>query len=161
MIEHFHIRVDDAVLDDLRRRLAQTRFPDQIEDTGWEYGIPVDYLRELVEYWRDAYDWRAQEARLNELAHFRTVIDGQSIHFVHARSPHADALPLLLTHGWPGSIVGVPRRHPPAHRSGGARRRGTDAFHVIAPSLPGYGFSEPTAHARLGRARASRARSSS
>ena len=87
------------------RRLARHAFPDQIADTGWEYGIPVDYLRELVEYWRDDYDWRAQEARLNELEHFRTTIDGQSIHFVHVRSPHADAFPLLLTHGWPGSIV--------------------------------------------------------
>ncbi len=77
MIEPFEIRVDDAVLDDLRARLAQTRFPDQIEDTGWEYGIPVDYLRELVEYWRDTYDWRAHEARLNDLAHFRTTVDGR------------------------------------------------------------------------------------
>ena len=104
-IEPFEIRVDDAVLDDLHDRLARVRLPDQIEGTGWEYGIPIDYLRELVDYWRDAYDWRAQEARLNELEHFRTRIDGQSIHFIHARSPHADALPLLLTHGWPGSIV--------------------------------------------------------
>ena len=77
MIEDFHIRVDDAVLDDLHRRLAHTRLPDQIEDTGWDYGIPVDYFGELVAYWRATYDWRAQEARLNELAHFRTVIDGQ------------------------------------------------------------------------------------
>ena len=90
-IEQFRIRVDDAVLDDLRSRLARTRIPDQIEGTGWEYGIPVDYLRELVEFWRDEYDWRAQEARLNELAHFRTTIDGQSMHLIHARSPHADA----------------------------------------------------------------------
>jgi len=104
-IERFVVRVDEAVLDDLRRRLANTRFPDRIEGTGWEYGVSVDDLRELVSYWRDGYDWRAQEARLNRLAHFRTCIDGQSIHFVHARSAHADALPLLLLHGWPGSIV--------------------------------------------------------
>jgi epoxide hydrolase len=144
VIDRFEIRVDDAVLDDLRRRLAQTRFPDQIEDTGWEYGMPVDYLRELVDYWRDTYDWRRQEARLNELAHFRTSIDGQSIHFTHARSPHADAFPLLLMHGWPGSIVEfldvIPRlTEPEAHGA-----RAADAFHVVAPSLPGYGFSEPT-----------------
>src|SRR5262249_50616828 len=143
-IERFEIRVDDSVLEDLRRRLAWTRFPDQIEGTSWEYGIPIDYLRELVEYWRDRYDWRAQEARLNELPHFRTCIDGQSIHFVHARSARADALPLLLTHGWPGSFVEFldvipPLTDPEAH--GG---RAADAFHVIAPSLPGYGFSEPT-----------------
>ena len=142
-IERFHIRVDDSILDDLRLRLARTRFPDQIEGTGWEYGTPIDYLRELVEYWRDEYDWRAQEARLNELEHFRTAIDGQSIHFVHARSGHADAFPLLLIHGWPGSVVEfldvIPRLTDPEAHGG----RADDAFHVIAPSLPGYGFSEP------------------
>jgi pimeloyl-ACP methyl ester carboxylesterase len=143
-IESFRIHVEDSVLDDLQSRLARTRLPDQIEGTGWEYGIPVDYLRELVEYWRGEYDWRAQEARLNELPHCRTRIDGQSIHFIHARSPHADALPLLLMHGWPGSVVEflevIPRlTHPEKHGGSDA-----DAFHVIAPSLPGYGFSEPT-----------------
>jgi pimeloyl-ACP methyl ester carboxylesterase len=143
-VERFEIHVEDAVLDDLRDRLARTRFPDQIEGTGWDYGIPTDYLRELVDYWRDEYDWRTQEARLNELEHFRTTIDGQSIHFIHARSPREDALPLLLTHGWPGSVVEfldvIPRlTHPEAHGA-----TATDAFHVIAPSLPGYGFSEPT-----------------
>jgi microsomal epoxide hydrolase len=101
-------------------------------------------LGELVAYWRDTYDWRAQEAHLNRLAHFRTVIDGQSIHFVHARSPNEDARPLLLTHGWPGSIVEfldvIPRLTDPEAHGG----RNTDAFHVIAPSLPGYGFSGPT-----------------
>jgi microsomal epoxide hydrolase len=142
--EPFEIRVDDSVLDDLRDRLASTRLPDQIDGTGWEYGIPVDYVRELVEYWRDTYDWRAEEARLNELAHFRTSIDGQSIHFIHARSPHAEAFPLLLTHGWPGSVVEfldvIPRLTDPEAHDGSA----TDAFHVVVPSLPGYGFSEPT-----------------
>jgi len=144
VIEPFEIRVDESVLDDLRNRLAQTRFPDQIEGTGWEYGIPADYVRELVEYWRDTYDWRAHEARLNELAHFRTSIDDQSIHFIHARSPHADAFPLLLTHGWPGSVVEfldvIPRLTDPEAHDGSA----ADAFHVVVPSLPGYGFSEPT-----------------
>ncbi len=142
-IERFRIRVDDADLDDLRSRLARTRFPDQIEDTGWEYGIPIDYLRELVAYWRDEYDWRAHEARLNELAHYTTRIDGQSIHFIHARSSHADAFPLLLTHGWPGSVVEflavIPRLTDPEAYGG----RAEDAFDVIVPSLPGYGFSEP------------------
>jgi len=143
-VSPFEIRVDDAVLDDLRRRLAHTRFPDQIEGTGWEYGVSVASLRDLVAYWRDTYDWRAAEARLNRLAHFRTRIDGQSIHFVHARSPHADAMPLLLLHGWPGSIVEfldvIPRLTDPTAHGGAA----ADAFHVVAPSLPGYGFSEPT-----------------
>ena len=143
-IEGFQLRVGDPVLEDLGSRLAQTRFPDQIDGTGWEYGIPVDYLRELAAYWRDTYEWRAHEARLNELAHFRTRIDGQSIHFIHACSPHAEALPLLLTHGWPGSVVEfldvIPvLTHPEAYGGSPA-----DAFHVIAPSLPGYGFSEPT-----------------
>jgi pimeloyl-ACP methyl ester carboxylesterase len=133
-VESFEIRVDDEVLDDLRRRLAATRFPDQIEGTGWEYGIPTSYVRDLVEYWRESYDWRAQEARLNQFDHFRTTIDGQSIHFIHARSPRADALPLLIVHGWPGSIVEFLDVIP----------RLTDEFHVVAPSLPGYGFSEPT-----------------
>jgi len=144
LIEPFEIRVDNSVLDDVRSRLAQTRFPDQIEHTGWEYGIPIDYLRELVGHWRDGYDWRVQEARLNELAHFRTDLDGQSIHFVHAHSPHPDALPLLLTHGWPGSVVEfldvIPQLTEPEAYGGSA----DDAFHVIVPSLPGYGFSEPT-----------------
>ncbi|MBV9410282.1 MAG: epoxide hydrolase N-terminal domain-containing protein, partial [Acidimicrobiia bacterium] len=104
-LERFDIHVDDAVLDDLRRRLDQTRFPDQIEGTGWEYGIPTSYVRELVQYWRDGYDWRAQEARLNQFDHFRTTIDGQSIHFIHARSSREGAFPFLLIHGWPGSVV--------------------------------------------------------
>lgn len=143
-IEAFEIRIDDAILDDLRRRLAGTRLPDQIEGTGWEYGIPVDYLRELVDYWRDDYDWRAEESRLNAFPHFTTRLDDQSIHFIHARSTHPDAFPLLITHGWPGSLVEfldvIPRlTQPEAHGGDPA-----DAFHVIAPSLPGYGFSEPT-----------------
>jgi len=144
VIERFEIRIDDSVLDDLRNRLALTRLPDQIDGTGWEYGIPMDYLRQLVEYWREAFDWRAQEARLNELPHFRTSIDGQSIHFIHARSAHADAFPVLLMHGWPGSVVEfldvIPRLTDPEAHDGSA----AEAFHVIAPSLPGYGFSEPT-----------------
>jgi len=143
-IERFQIHVDDSVLEDLRSRLARTRFPDQIEGTGWEFGIPMRYLRELVDYWRDKYDWRAQEARLNELPHFRTPIDDQPIHFVHARSRHADAFPLLLMHGWPGSIVEfldvLPGLIDPEAHGG----RAADAFHVVAPSLPGYGLSGPT-----------------
>jgi microsomal epoxide hydrolase len=143
-IEAFRIHVDDAVLEELRRRLAQARLPEPLDGAGWEYGTPPDWLRELVEYWRDGYDWRAHEARLNQLPQFRTRIDGESIHFVHARSAHPDALPLLLVHGWPGSIVEflevIPRLvQPEAHGASPA-----DAFHAIAPSLPGYGFSGPT-----------------
>jgi epoxide hydrolase len=134
VIEPFTIHVADAVLDDLRERLARTRFADQITGTGWEYGIPLDYLRELVAYWRDEFDWRAQEARLNALPQFRITIDGQSVHFIHARSPNPDALPLLLIHGWPGTVVEFLDVLP----------RLTDTFHIVVPSLPGYGFSEPT-----------------
>ena len=134
MIEPFEVHVDEAVLDDLRDRLARTRFADQIDGTGWEYGFPVDYLRELVAYWRNEFAWREQEARLNELPQFRTTIDGQSVHFVHACSPHDDAFPLILTHGWPGSFIEFLDVIPLL----------TDRFHVVVPSLPGYGFSEPT-----------------
>ena len=142
-IEPYGVHVDQSVLDDLRERLDRTRFPDQIEGTGWEAGIPVDYLAELVTYWRDTYDWRHHEERLNRFDHARTRIDDQSIHFIHATSPHPEAFPILITHGWPGSVVEflelIPRlTDPPAY--GG---RAEDAFHVVVPSLPGYGFSEP------------------
>ncbi len=120
------------MLDDLRDRLALTRFPDEIPDTGWEYGIPLGYLRELVEYWRDEYDWRAHEAALNALPHFRTRIDGVDIHFVHVRSAAPDAFPLLLMHGWPGSFVEFVDVIPKLR----------DEFDLVIPSLPGYGFSE-------------------
>jgi pimeloyl-ACP methyl ester carboxylesterase len=143
-IEQFRIRIEEPVLEDLHDRLVRTRFPDQIAGTGWEYGVTVDYLRQLVEYWRDTYDWRAQEAGLNEFSHFRTRIDEQSIHFLHARSAHDEAMPLIIIHGWPGSIIEfldvIPRLTDPEAFGGDAG----DAFHVVAPSLPGYGFSEPT-----------------
>ena len=130
-ITPYLIHVDDTVLDDLRDRLGRARLPDELDDAGSDYGIPTTYVRDLVTYWRDEYDWRAQEARLNDLDHFRTEIDGQEIHFVHARSARPDAIPLLLTHGWPGSIVEFLDAIPLL----------TDTFHVVAPSLPGYGFS--------------------
>ena len=133
-VEPFSVHVEDEVLDDLRRRLEQTRFPDQIPGTGWEYGMPVPYLRELVAYWLDEYDWRAQEVQLNRFDHFRTEVDGQPIHFVHARSARDGALPILISHGWPGSIVEFLDVIPLV----------TDEFDVVAPSLPGYGFSGPT-----------------
>jgi pimeloyl-ACP methyl ester carboxylesterase len=143
-IEKFEIRIPDAVLDDLKQRLARARFPDQIPDTGWEYGMPLACLQPLVEHWRERYDWRAQERALNRLEHFRTRIDGQSIHFAHVHSRHAGAFPLIISHGWPGTIAEFlkivgPLTDPEAH--GG---RAQDAFHLVLPSLPGYGFSEPT-----------------
>jgi pimeloyl-ACP methyl ester carboxylesterase len=139
-IEPFEVDVPEDELEDLRRRLIRARWPSQAPEPGWEQGTDLAYLRELVDYWLDGFDWRAQERRLNRLDHFLTTIDGQRVHFVHARSRHTQALPLVLSHGWPGSIVEFldvfgPLTEPPD--------RG-DAFHVVAPSLPGYGFSGPT-----------------
>ena len=114
-VEPFRVAIPQADLDDLHERLERTRFPEQIPGAGWDYGTELGYVRELVAYWRDAYDWRAAEARLNELPHFRTLIDSQSIHFVHARSRHAHAFPLLLMHGWPApnpAAGGLPVRWP-------------------------------------------------
>ena len=143
-VRPFRISVPGEVLAELRERLRLTRWPNQLEGAGWEYGTELNYLKDLCGYWHDRYEWREHEARLNRWEQFVTEIDGQDIHFIHARSPEKDALPLLITHGWPGSIVEFahvidPLRDPAAH--GGDR---ADAFHVICPSLPGYGFSGPT-----------------
>src|SRR6266536_2108915 len=104
-IQLFTITIPQADLDDLRDRLARTRWPDELSGVGWSRGVPLDYLKELAEYWRTTYDWRTHEARLNEYPQFTTEIDGQTIHFLHVRSPEPDALPLIITHGWPSSIV--------------------------------------------------------
>ncbi|MEE2673259.1 MAG: alpha/beta fold hydrolase [Myxococcota bacterium] len=143
-ISPFEIQVGDEILDDLKQRLAATRLPQQIEGTDWAYGAEISYLEELIAYWRDKYDWRVEEAALNLFDHFTTAIDDQRIHFIHQRSTHDHAVPLLLLHGWPGSVVEFmkvigPLTQPEAHGGDAA-----DAFHVVAPSLPGYGFSEFT-----------------
>jgi pimeloyl-ACP methyl ester carboxylesterase len=143
-IRPFRIDVPQADLDELRERLGKTRWPAQIPGVGWSRGVPVDYLKELAEYWRDAYDWRAHEKVLNDFPQFTTEIDGQNIHFLHVRSAEPDAMPLLLAHGWPGSIAEFlkvigPLTDPRAHGGDAA-----DAFHVVIPSLPGFGFSGPT-----------------
>lgn len=140
-IEPFHLAVPDADLDDLRERLRRTRWPDPETVGDWSQGIPLAYVRELCAHWADGYDWRATEAELNGWSQWRTTIDGLAIHFLHVRSPHAQALPLILTHGWPGSVVEFldvigPLTDPTAHGGDAA-----DAFHVVVPSLPGYGFS--------------------
>jgi pimeloyl-ACP methyl ester carboxylesterase len=142
-IEPFRVHVPDSVLADLRERLARTRLPDQLDGAGWGYGTELGYLEELLAWWRERFDWRKQEAALAALPHFRTAIDGVALHFVHARSPHPAAFPLVITHGWPGSIFEFtkilgPLTDPTRH--GG---RAEDAFHVVCPSIPGYGFSEP------------------
>ena len=141
----FRIAVPDAVLDDLRERLTRTRWPQRETVDDWSQGVPLAYVQELCRHWAEGYDWRATEARLNALPQFRTAIDGVGIHFVHARSPHAGALPIVMTHGWPGSIVEFtkvigPLTDPTAHGGDAA-----DAFHVVCPSLPGYGFSDAPA----------------
>jgi pimeloyl-ACP methyl ester carboxylesterase len=143
-IRPFRIDIPQADLDDLRDRLARTRWPDELPGVGWTRGVPLGYLKELAGYWADGYDWPKQEARLNQFPQFTTTIDGQNIHFLHVRSPEPDALPLILTHGWPGSIVEFlnvigPLTDPRAHRGDPA-----DAFHLVIPSLPGYGLSGPT-----------------
>jgi pimeloyl-ACP methyl ester carboxylesterase len=143
-IRPFRIAVPQADLDDLRERLARTRWPDELPGVGWSRGVPLAYLQELAEYWRTGYDWRSWEARLNQYPQFVTTIDGANVHFLRVRSPEPDALPLILTHGWPGSIVEFlevigPLADPRAHGGDPA-----DAFHLVIPSLPGYGFSGPT-----------------
>ena len=143
-ISPYRIDIPQAALDDLRDRLGRTRWPDELPGVGWDLGVPLDYLKDLAGYWATTYDWRGQEKALNEFAQFTTVIDGQNVHFLHVRSPEPDALPLLITHGWPGSIAEFldiigPLADPAAH--GGDPG---DAFHVIAPSIPGFGFSGPT-----------------
>lgn len=143
-IEPFSIDIAQSELDDLHERLDRTRWPDELPDVGWDYGVPLNYLQELVDYWRTDYDWREHEATLDEFPQFTTTIDGQNIHFLHVRSEEPDALPLIITHGWPGSIVEFldiigPLTDPEAH-SGDP----TDAFHVVIPSIPGFGFSGPT-----------------
>jgi epoxide hydrolase len=130
----FRIDVPEAELADLRRRLRQARWPEREPVGDWSQGVPLAYLRELCEYWANGYDWRATEARLNALPQFRTVIDGLPIHFIHVRSAHPGALPLILTHGWPGSVVEFLKVIGPLTEAG-------DPFHVVCPSLPGYGFS--------------------
>lgn len=143
-VRPFEFRVDDAEVDALRRRLADTRWPDQLPDAGWEYGTELEYLQSLCAYWRDDFDWRAFEERVNRFEQYTTTIDGQDVHFYHVRSPSSAARPLLVSHGWPGSVVEFldvlgPLSDPAAHGGDPA-----DAFHVVAPSLPGYGFSGPT-----------------
>ena len=138
----FEIQIPDADLTDLSRRLAATRFPEAETVDDWEQGIPLSYVQDVCAYWAEKYDWRAREALLNRFPQWKLPVQGLDIHFIHARSPHEDARPLVMTHGWPGSVVEFqkviePLTNPTEH--GGEAR---DAFHVVCPSLPGYGFSD-------------------
>src|SRR5258706_6987675 len=144
-IATFRIAVDEEILRDLRQRLRAARWPEEEVVDDWSQGVPRAWLQSICGYWADGYDWRAREAALNRFPQFTTPIDGLDIHFIHARSPHADALPLVMTHGWPGSIVEFhkviePLTDPTTHGGDAA-----DAFHVVCPTLPGFGFSgQPT-----------------
>jgi epoxide hydrolase len=144
-VKEFSIEVPEADLNDLRERLKRTRWPERETVEDWSQGVPLTYMKELCRYWGEEYDWRATEARLNALPQFRTEIDGLGIHFVHVRSPQPDALPLIITHGWPGSIVEFMKVIGPLADPVAYGGNSVDAFHVVCPSLPGFGFSDKPA----------------
>jgi len=138
----FKIEVSDAALEDLKERLDRTRWPDEIPGSGWDYGSNLDYIKELVEYWRTKFDWRAQEKLINSFSHFKTDVDGLGIHFIHEKGKGPNPMPLVITHGWPGTFYEmhkvIPMLSDPASYGGDP----ADAFDVVAPSMPGYGFSD-------------------
>jgi len=143
-IQPFKIKVPEETLEDLRERLARTRWPDEIPGSGWDYGSNLAYLKELVEYWRTRFDWRAQEEAINSFAHFRANVDGLGIHFIHERGRGPNPMPLIITHGWPSTFFEmlkiIPMLTDPASYDGDP----ADSFDVVAPSMPGYGFSDHT-----------------
>ena len=143
-MREFTIHVEDSVLADLKSRLERTRLPDQIPGSAWDYGSDRAYMDELLEYWRSGYDWREHEAQLNELPHFKTEIDGIEMHFVHVRSAEPGAMPLVITHGWPGSVYEFMDVIGPLSDPASQGGRPEDAFHLVLPSMPGYGFSGPS-----------------
>jgi microsomal epoxide hydrolase len=142
-IQPFKIAIPQSTLNDLRERLARTRWPDEVEGAGWSYGTNLDYLKSLVAYWQHEYDWRKQEATLNRYTQFRTDLDGLSFHFIHERGKGPNPLPIILTHGWPDSFYRmhkiIPMLTDPESFGGNA----ADSFDVIVPSIPGFGFSDP------------------
>jgi len=146
-VQSFTVNTSQTIMDDLQERLARTRWPDEVENAGWDYGANEDYLKDLVAYWRDSFDWRAQETMLNEFAQFRADVDGFGVHFIHERGRGPHPLPLIITHGWPSSFAQmrkvIPLLTDPASHGGDP----ADAFDVIVPSLPGFGFSDRP-HAR-------------
>lgn len=144
-IQPFTINAGDDALADLHRRLKATRWPEKEPVADWTQGVPLSYVREVCAYWADEYNWRAREALLNAHPQFLTKLQGLDVHFMHVQSPHADALPLLLTHGWPGSIVEFQKVVAPLTRPEEHGGSAADAFHLVCPSLPGYGFSQKPA----------------
>ncbi|MCH7738108.1 MAG: epoxide hydrolase [Chloroflexi bacterium] len=141
-VRPFTIAVEDSVLDDLRRRLADTRWPDEIPNSGWDYGSNLAYLKELVLYWRTKFDWRSQEAKLNAFSHFKTEVDGLDIHFIHEKGKGPSPMPLIITHGWPSCFFEMTKIIPLLADPGGHGGDPADSFDVVAPSLPGFGFSD-------------------
>ncbi len=149
-VRPFRVQVSDEAIADLKQRLDNARWPDQVNDGDWSYGTELNYLQELVAYWRQDFDWRAQEARLNRFDQFLLTVDGLDLHFIHQRSPHADATPLIITHGWPGCIAEfvalIPRLTEPDKFGG----RAEDACHVVCPSLPGFAWSQAATEPGMG-----------
>ena len=141
-VQPFKVAVDDGVMEDLRRRLAGTRWPDEIPASGWDYGSNLAYLKELVEYWRTSFDWRAQEKLINSFNHFRAEVEELNIHFIHERGKGPNPTPLIITHGWPSSFFEMYKIVPLLADPGSHGGDPADAFDVVAPSLPGFGFSD-------------------
>jgi len=144
IVEPAQIDIAQEVIDDLRQRLARTRWFGGIAGSGWDYGTDLDYLRELCEYWRTDFDWYATQDRFNAFGQVEAVVDGQLVHAFHVRSPRADATPLLLVHGWPGSVIEFIDCMGPLSDPDAYGQEGAPAFHIVCPSIPGYGFSGPT-----------------
>ena len=148
-VEPFKIEVSDSDLDDLRARLERTRWPDELPGTGWDYGSNLDYIKELVDYWRTKFDWRAQEQLINSFSHFKTDVDGLGIHFIHEKGKGPNPIPLVVTHGWPGTFFEMHKiislLSDPASHGGDPE----DAFDIVVPSMPGYGFSDHPAERGL------------
>ena len=149
----FQVEVADSELDDLHARLAGTRWPERETVEDWSQGVPLAYVHDICDYWRTSYYWRRFESQLNAIPQYRTTIDGVGIHYLHVRSPHDDALPLLLTHGWPGSVAEFMKVIDPLVNPAGHGADGTEAFDVVCPSLPGYGFSDRPAERGWGTGR--------
>jgi pimeloyl-ACP methyl ester carboxylesterase len=142
-VRPFTIHVPDEVLDDLHRRLEHTRFPDEIPDSGWDYGSNLGYIQELVQYWRTKFDWRAQEEKLNRFQHYKSRVDGLDIHFIHERGKGPNPMPLIMTHGWPSCFFEMTKIIPLLTDPGRHGGDPADSFDMVVPSLPGFGFSDP------------------
>jgi len=138
----FRISVGDDVLGDLKTRLRNTRWPEAELVNDWSQGIPLRWVQDICRYWAEEYDWRAREALLNRFPQFKTEVDGIGIHFLHVRSPHPEAMPLIITHGWPGSVVEFMKKNEPLTNPTAHAGQAADAFHLVCPSLPGFGFSD-------------------